>query len=325
MNAMNPMNRMWKILVVDDQPGNLEVMRSILSDTYTMAFAKNGEQALAAAEKHKPDLILLDVMMPGMDGYEVCARLKAAPCLRHIPVIFVTALSESGDEEKGLNAGAVDYVTKPVSAAVVRARVATHIALVDQAAVLDRLGVAGEFKDNETGAHVRRMGRYASTLAERMGWCPTACGAIGSAAPMHDIGKIGIPDCILLKPGALNDAEWAEMRRHPERGAAIIGDQGRGLMQMAARIALSHHEKWDGSGYPRGLKGEAIPIEGRIVAIADVFDALLSRRPYKEAWPLEKATAYLAEQAGRHFDPNIVPIFMEAIPRLIEIRAEFPD
>jgi putative two-component system response regulator len=169
------------------------------------------------------------------------------------------------------------------------------------------------------------MGRYASTLAERMGWCPTACGAIGSAAPMHDIGKIGIPDCILLKPGALDEAEWAEMRRHPERGAAIIGEQGRGLMQMAARIALSHHEKWDGSGYPRGLKGEAIPIEGRIVAIADVFDALLSRRPYKEAWPLEKVTAYLAEQAGRHFDPEIVPIFMEAIPRLIEIRAEFPD
>ncbi len=322
---MNTIYKMWKVLVVDDQPGNLEVMRSILSDIYTLAFAKNGPQALAAAQKHKPDLILLDVMMPGMDGYEVCRRLKADAELRHIPVIFVTALSEVGDEEKGLAVGAVDYVTKPISAAVVRARVATHIALVDQAAVLDRLGVAGEFKDNETGAHVRRMGRFANVLAERIGWNAAACCAIANAAPMHDIGKIGIPDCILLKPGPLDEAEWTVMRRHPERGAAIIGKQGGGLMQMAARIALSHHEKWDGSGYPNNLAGEAIPVEGRIVAIADVFDALLSQRPYKEAWPIEKTTAYLSEQSGRHFDPEIVAIFLGALDRLLEIRVEYPD
>jgi len=319
------MNKMWKVLVVDDQPANLEVMRSILSDTYMLAFAKNGEQALAAAQKHRPDLILLDVMMPGMDGYEVCRRLKDNPDTRHIPVIFVTALSESGDEAKGLDAGAVDYVTKPVSAPVVRARVATHIALVDQATVLERFGIAGEFKDNETGAHVRRMGRYVGILAERLGWPPVACSAIANTAPLHDIGKIGIPDCILLKPGSLDAAEWAVMRKHPERGAAIIGTRGGGLMQMAAKIAISHHEKWDGSGYPFGLSGEAIPIEGRMVAIADVFDALLSHRPYKEPWPIEKVSDYIEEQAGHHFDPDITSVFLGALDKMTEIRTSVPD
>ncbi len=319
------MSKIWKILVIDDQASNLEVLRGILADTYALAFVKSGDKAVEAARRHRPNLILLDVMMPGIDGYEVCRRLKADPEIDHIPVIFVTALGESVDEARGFEAGAVDYVTKPVSAAVVRARIRTHIALVDQATVLDRLGVAGEFKDNETGAHVRRMGRYAAILAGRLGWPPVLCEAIGSTAPMHDIGKIGIPDSILLKPGPLNEVEWAEMRTHPERGAAIIGAKGSSLMQMASRIALTHHEKWDGTGYPMGLAGPDIPVEGRIVALTDVYDALLSRRPYKDPWPLADVVSYIQAQAGRHFDPDLVPLFLESVDAFTEVRRALPD
>ena len=319
------MDKIWKVLVVDDQADNLQVLRGILSDTYRLAFAKNGEQALEAARRHHPDLILLDIMMPGMNGYEVCGRLKADPALEQIPVIFVTAMGETEDETRGFEVGGVDYITKPVSAPIVRARIRTHIALVDQCMVLDRLGIAGEFKDNETGAHVRRMGRYAEILARHLGWSEEACRAIGKAAPMHDIGKIAIPDQILLKPGKLDEEEWAVMRTHPERGGAIIGTNGSALMQMAARIAINHHEKWDGSGYPNGLIGNKIPIEGRIVAIADVYDALMSRRPYKEPWPTEAVTAYLREHSGKHFDPELIPLFLNAGEAFDNVRVALPD
>ncbi len=319
------MDMLWKILVVDDEPNNLEVLRGILGNTYTLAFAKNGVQALDAARRHHPDLILLDVMMPGMDGYEVCLNLKTDPVLRPIPVIFVTAMDEDEDQARGFEVGGIDYITKPVSGAVVRARIRTHIALVDQSAVLDRLGVAGEYRDNETGAHVRRIGRYAEILAGRLGWSPEACRAIGQAAPMHDIGKIAIPDRILLKPGKLDPDEWKIMKTHSEHGAAIMGSRGSALMQMAASIALSHHEKWDGSGYPHGLRGDAIPLVGRIVALADVYDALLSRRPYKEPWPKAQVVAYFREQAGGHFDPALVPLFLDAIEDMERVRAALPD
>jgi putative two-component system response regulator len=319
------MDKIWKILVVDDQSSNLEVLRGILSDTYELAFVKSGDKAVEAARRHRPNLVLLDIMMPGIDGYEVCRRLKADPDLGHIPVIFVTALDDAVDEAKGFQAGAVDYLTKPVSAAVVRARVRTHIALVDQATVLDRLGVAGEFKDNETGAHVRRLGQYAGIMARRLGWADGMCDAIAATAPMHDVGKIGIPDRVLLKPGRLDESEWEEMRTHPERGAAIIGAKGSALMQMATRIALSHHEKWDGSGYPLGLAGQDIPIEGRIVALADVYDALLSRRPYKDPWTPEATLAYIQAQSGRHFDPDLVPVFLEAVDDFTRVRVSLPD
>lgn len=326
MMMTNPvMNKLWKILVVDDQPSNLEVLRGMLADSYALAFAKNGEQALEAARRHHPDLILLDIMMPGMDGYETCRRLKAEKDLAHIPVIFVTALGETEDEAQGFDAGGVDYITKPVSAAVVRARVRTHIAMVDQATVLDRLSLAGEFKDNETGAHVRRIGQYSSILAQRLGWSDIACKAIGNAAPMHDIGKIAIPDHILLKPDKLDEEEWHVMRTHPECGQAIIGVTGSALMRMASRIAFSHHEKWDGSGYPQNLAGADIPIEGRIVAIADVFDALMSRRPYKDPWPLDKVVAYLRDQSGGHFDPALIKVFLDSIDDFSSVRARLPD
>lgn len=319
------MQKMWKVLIVDDQNSNLELLKGLLAETYKLSFAKSGEQALDAARRHNPNLILLDIMMPGMDGYETCRRLKADSQLAHIPVIFVTALGESEDEAKGFAAGAVDYVTKPISAAVVRARIRTHIALVDQATVLDRLGVAGEFKDNETGAHVRRMGHYAQNMAHRLGWGDDYCQAIANTAPMHDIGKIAIPDRILLKPERLDKDEWTVMRSHPECGAQIIGANGSMLMQMAARIALSHHEKWDGSGYPYGLAGADIPIEGRIVAIADVYDALMSRRPYKEAWPQESVLGYIREQSALHFDPDLVRLFLDNADSFLAIRNLWPD
>lgn len=307
------MHKLWKILVVDDEAVNLQVLRDILSDTYALVYAKNGQEALAAARRHRPDLILLDIMMPDMDGYELCRRLKADTELGHIPVIFVSAMGAVDDEARGFEAGAVDYVAKPVSAPLLRARVRTHIALVDQAAILDRLCVAGEYKDQETGDHVRRIGHYSEMLARALGWGDDACRAMGLAAPMHDIGKIGIPDRVLLKPGRLDAEEMALMRTHPERGAAIIGTNGSSLMRLAASIALCHHEKWDGTGYPRGLTGTAIPIEGRIVALADVYDALLSPRPYKRPWSRDEVVDYLEDQAGQHFDPLLVPLFLKAV------------
>lgn len=321
-----PMDKLWKILVVDDEAMNLQVLRDMLSGTYALVYAKNGLQALDTARRHRPDLILLDVMMPDLDGYEVCRRLKADPALRHIPVIFVTAMDAEDDEMKGFEAGAVDYLTKPLSAALVHARIRTHIALVDQVSMLDRLCVAGEYKDQETGNHVRRIGIYAELLARALGWGPDACHAIRQAAPMHDIGKIAIPDRILLKPGKLDAEEMAIMRTHPERGASIIGSNGSALLRLAASIALNHHEKWDGSGYPRGLAGTDIPLEGRIVALADVFDALMSPRPYKRPWALEEVVAHLEAQAGRHFDPDLVPLFLaEVVPQAATRGPDQPD
>ncbi len=319
------MGKLWKILIVDDEPSNLEVLRGILSDAYVLAFARSGEQALESVRRHRPDLVLLDVMMPGIDGYEVCRRLKADRELCHTPVIFVTALNDNVDEARGFDVGAVDYLTKPVSPAVVRARVRNHIALVDQNVVLESLSIAGEFKDNETGAHVRRIGRYSEVVARRLGWADVGCRAIGMTAPLHDVGKIGIPDKIILKPGKLDEEEWALMRTHPERGAAIIGGKSSALMRMAVRISLSHHEKWDGSGYPYGVKGVDIPIESRIVAVADVYDALMSRRPYKPAWTEDAVIAHMAEQSGRHFDPEIISVFMNSIEEFASVRAAFPD
>ncbi|WP_199902743.1 two-component system response regulator [Azospirillum sp. B4] len=319
------MGKLWKILIVDDEPSNLEVLRGILSESYTLAFARSGEQALDSVRRHQPDLILLDVMMPGIDGYEVCRRLKADRDLCHIPVIFVTALNDNMDEARGFDVGAVDYLTKPVSPVVVRARVRNHIAMIDQNVVLESLSIAGEFKDNETGAHVRRMGRYSELLARQLGWSEVGCQAIAITAPLHDVGKIGIPDRVILKPGKLDEAEWALMRTHPERGAAIIGGQRSALMRMAARIAVGHHEKWDGSGYPFGLKGNDIPLESRIVAVADVYDALISPRPYKPAWPAGDVVAHIREQSGRHFDPLIVDTFLTCADEFLAVRAELPD
>lgn len=320
------------LLLVDDEPTNLQVLRNILSDQYRLLFAKDGTRALELARSKQPDLILLDVMMPGMSGYEVCETLKAAPGTSQIPIIFVTAMSEASDEAHGFALGAVDYIAKPVNAATVRARIKTHLSLVrmddlikTRLSVVQRLGRAAEYKDNETGMHVIRMSHSSKLIALAAGLGDNWSDTLLNAAPMHDVGKIGIPDAILQKPGKLDADEWAVMQSHPEIGAEIIGDDGSNLLNMAREVALNHHEKWDGSGYPTGLKGKDIPVSARIVALADVFDALTSERPYKKAWPVEKATDLIREQAGKHFDPELVEAFFLCLPAILETRNRWQD
>ena len=342
---LNALSLRPTILVVDDTPENIDVLDSVLSGSYRVKAALTGERALAiAANLPQPDMILLDVMMPDMDGHEVCRRLKADPKCSHIPVIFVTAMSEERDEAMGLGLGAVDYLVKPISPPIVQARIATHLALHRQnldlerrvrerteelsqtrMEIIRRLGRASEFRDNETGMHIIRMSHYSHLMALRLGVSDSWAELLLNAAPMHDVGKIGVPDYILLKPGKLDAEEWKLMTRHPEIGAEIIGDHSSELLRLSKEIALCHHEKWDGSGYPRGLKGQDIPLSARIVAVADVFDALTSERPYKRAWTVEAAVALLKDQAGSHFDPSLISIFEQILPQVLEIKAQYAE
>lgn len=320
------------LLLVDDEPVNLRVLNTILASDHQLIFAKSGEEAVRLAAQKRPDLILSDVMMPGMTGFELCIALKSNPDTASVPVIFVTALEEEHDEAKGFEVGGVDYITKPVSAPVVRARVNTHLSLVKaeelkltRLEVVQRLGRAAEYKDNETGMHVLRMSHYSKVLAVAYGFSPEQAETLLHAAPMHDIGKIGIPDNILLKPGKLTDEEFAVMKTHPHIGAEILADGDSELLRIAKSVALTHHEKWDGTGYPQGLSGEAIPIEGRIVAVADVFDALTSKRPYKEAWSVEKTLAFMQEQKGIHFEPRLIDLLVENLDEILTIKAYWKD
>lgn len=320
------------ILIVDDEPLNLQVLRQILQQDYQLIFARDGEKALALAQSERPQLILLDIMMPGVTGLETCQRLKQNPSTQTIPVIFVTALAEDNNETDGFAVGCVDYITKPVSAPIVLARVKSQLSLVSaetlretRLQIIQRLGRAAEYKDNETGLHVIRMSHYAREIALAAGMGAEDAEEIFNAAPMHDVGKMGIPDAVLQKPGKLTPDEWEIMKTHAQIGAEIIGDDKSTLLQLASRIALYHHEKWDGNGYPHGLIGEAIPLEARIVALADVFDALTSKRPYKEPWSIEDATNYILNEAGKQFDPELVAAFQIALPKIIEIREQLLD
>lgn len=333
------------VLIADDVPENIELLASTLEDEYDIKVASNGEKVLKIVYSDAPpDLLLLDVMMPGLSGHEVCRRIKANPDRRKIPVIFVTAMSTIEDEELGLRIGAVDYITKPISPPVVRARVRTHLALYDQSRELERmvhqrtrelllsrqqiirrLGRAAEFKDNETGNHVIRMAHYSRIIAAAVGMGEAGQDVLLQTAPMHDIGKIGIPDNILLKPGPLTAAEWVLMKQHPLMGAEIVGIHEDELLKTARTIALTHHERWDGGGYPYGLVGEEIPLVGRIVAVADVFDALVSVRPYKAAVPVDKAMNYLFSQAGQHFDPKLIQAFEKVLPEILSVKDAFAD
>ena len=337
-----PFMQKQTVLVVDDVPQNLDVLCEVLQDDYRLKVALNGAEALAVARSaDPPNLVLMDIMMPVMDGYEACKKMKEDLRTRHIPVVFVTARGEERDETYGFQVGAVDYITKPINPAVVKARVKTHLSLHNQNAVLEkkvaqrthdlnatrleiihRLGIAAEYKDNETGMHILRMSRFCNVIALGMGMNETEATLLLNAAPMHDVGKIGIPDSILNKPGKLTPEEWKTMMTHTTIGSEIIGDHDYDLMVVAKQIALTHHEKWDGSGYPKGLSGENIPIEGRISAIADVFDALTSRRPYKEAWPVEQAREHILKERGKHFDPTVVDVFDASWDVLLKIRDE---
>lgn len=320
------------LLLVDDEPTNLRVLRTVLQEQYRLLFAKSGEEALQLLEKEQADLILLDVMMPGLTGFDVCARLKANPLTCAIPVIFVTALKDEMDETKGFEVGAVDYITKPISPAVVRARVKTHLSLVQaqelkqtRLQVIQRLGRAAEYKDNETGLHVMRMSHYAQVIALAYGFSEQKAEDLLHAAPMHDIGKIGIADSILLKPGKLTTEEYQEMQKHPLIGAEIIGDCESDLLKMAKAVALYHHEKWDGTGYPFGLSGEQIPVEARIVALSDVFDALTSARPYKQAWSIEQTLQHIRAQKGQHFEPLLVDLLEQNLQQILAIKQRWAE
>lgn len=341
---MRSMKDTATILVVDDAPENIDVLVDVLKPHYQIKVARDGKMALKIADIHpRPDLILLDVMMPGIDGFETCRQLKSAISTRDIPVIFITAKISVDDEAKGLSLGAVDYITKPFSPAVVNQRVKTHLALSDQKrelyrqvkrqtqelistryAIIQKLGRAAEFKDNETGSHVQRMSKYAYILAIASGMDEYTADTLMSAAPMHDIGKIGIPDHILKKNNRLDDDEWKIMQEHATVGGEILDEEMPSrLMEMAKAIAITHHEKWDGSGYPNGLRKKEIPLEGRIVAIADVFDALTSERPYKKAWSVDDAIKLIKQESGHHFDPELVSHFIANLDKVLVIKEQF--
>jgi len=333
------------ILIADDAPTNLMTLMECLKKDYAVIAARTGEQALKlAAGAPVPDLILLDIMMPGMDGYRTLELLKANPNTSAIPVIFITALTDETDQSRGLTLGAVDYITKPFNSDIVKLRIANQLELkrdrddlerlvrertrelVDtRLEVVNRLGRAAEYRDNETGLHIIRMSNYAKLIAHASGLSDSEIELVLHASPMHDIGKIGVPDTILLKPGPLDPAEWERMKDHCRIGADILGGQDSALMRMAADAALSHHERWDGSGYPNRLKADEIPFIGRVVAVADVFDALTSRRPYKSAWELDAAFSYIESEAGRHFDPAMARAFIGLRDQILEIHHRYAE
>jgi putative two-component system response regulator len=333
------------VLVADDSPQNIELLSRVLGQAYRIKVATSGEKALKLVYSDEPpDLILLDIMMPDLSGHEVCRRIKTNPDRRSIPIIFVTAMSTVEDESLGLSLGAVDYITKPISPPLVQARVRTHLALYDQSRELERmvaqrtaelvatrqqlirrLGRAGEFKDNETGNHVIRMAHLCRIIGVQAGLGPAALQLLFQAAALHDVGKIGVPDQILLKPGPLNDAEWALMRQHPQIGADIIGQHDNELLSMARTIALTHHERFDGTGYPMGLKGDQIPLVGRIVALADVFDALMSQRPYKAAFSAARSLEVMMGERGKHFDPVLLDCFLARQHEILQVMSQYAD
>ncbi len=343
-----------RILIVDDVPANIQVLVSVLKeDGYQISVATSGRQALELVGKVRPDLLLLDIMMPEMDGYEVCSRLKAEEATRHIPVLFITALADAEDEAKGLALGAVDYITKPIHPELVRARVRNHLELkqyqnqleetvslrtrelqLTQAVMIESLATLAEYRDPETGGHIKRTQNYVKVLATKLKDHPRFSGELDDAtiemlyqsAPLHDIGKVGVRDVVLLKNGKLSDDEFSIMKKHTEFGneALRITEQKLGkstFLHHAREFAYTHQEKWDGSGYPRGLKGDEIPVSGRLMAVADVYDALISKRIYKPPMPHEKAVQIIAEGKGSHFDPDVVDAFLalEAVFRNIAL------
>ena len=356
------------LLVVDDTPANLNLLAGLLNPDYRVKLATHGSRALDLAAKEPPDLILLDVMMPEMDGYEVCRRLKADARTAEIPVIFITAMSQPEDEARGFECGAADFIHKPISPPIVTARVRTHLqakaardamarrniglemALQAHADQVDRLRDAtlfvmvslAEFRDADTGNHVKRTQEYVRELALQLrrqpGEDPDAAqlddstiDLLARSAPLHDIGKVAIPDDILLKPGKLDEAAFEVMKTHTVRGWEILhratlrmgGDSG--FLAYAMQIARHHHERWDGTGYPDRLAGRAIPLAARLMAVADVYDALISRRPYKEPQPHAEAMGRLLAGSGTHFDPQVVEAARACEPRFIEIARDWRD
>jgi putative two-component system response regulator len=354
------------VLAVDDTPANLNLLSQLLGKQYRVQLAVSGAKALELAAKRPPDIIVLDVMMPEMDGYAVCRRLKADPRTRDVPVIFLTALNGTDDETRGFEAGGADFVAKPFTPATLLARVETHLqlkawhdAMRDRNAWLqgelqarlqevDKLRettlfvmvALAEFRDADTGNHIKRTQEYVRVLAQWVrdqglapaGFDDAHIDALAKAAPLHDIGKVAIPDGVLLKPGPLTAEEWVVMKTHTTQGADLLkraadklGPDAGPLLHFGMEIARSHHEKWDGSGYPDGLVAEAIPLSARLMAVADVYDALISRRPYKEPMTHDASLAWIEAHGEGHFDPALVKGLRIVQPQLVAIAEQWHD
>jgi len=342
-----------RILIVDDEPANVRLLEAMLRiGGYQNLTSLTDSREVEPLYKDRTfDIVLLDINMPHLDGFQVMERLRSIHARDYPPVLVLTAQPDAATRLKALQAGARDFVTKPFLREEVMTRIRNllevrmlHNRLSDQNAWLEervrerthelnetrleiirRLGRAAEYRDNETGLHIIRMSKYAQLIGLALGFSTAEGDMLLSASPMHDIGKIGIPDRILLKPGKLDPDEWAIMKTHASIGAEILSGHHSEILEMARTIAINHHEKWDGSGYPNGTRGDEIPLVGRIVALSDVFDALTSERPYKKAWPVREAVAYVTEQSGKHFDPDLVKVFHAEMPQLLEIRHRYPE
>lgn len=347
-----------KILVVDDTSENIDIVVETLGSRYDLITAKDGKNALRLALSEQPDLILLDIVMPGVNGYDVCKALKSDMKTAYIPIIFLTSMSNSESKKIGFDMGAVDYIVKPFEIEELKARVSNHIlvkkaqeTLVKQKELLElkveertfelkeamkkmefssleailRLSRAAEYRDDDTGNHVFRVGLYSAEIGKYLNIGDKNVKKLMLSAPMHDVGKIGIPDSILQKPGKLTDEEWVIMKSHSVMGAKILEGSSSDIINLAEILAQGHHEKWNGKGYPEGKKGEEIPLYCRIVAIADVFDALTTERPYKKAFTIEKSFQIISEENGAHFDPSIVNAFFAITDRILEIREKYSD
>jgi putative two-component system response regulator len=342
-----------RILVVDDEPTNLKLLDKLLTSQgyQQLVLLQDPRQVCQRYLEMRPDLILLDINMPHLDGFQVMAQLQALNDPLLPPIVILTAQHSQDNLLKALAAGARDFVGKPFDRTELLMRVRNmldaqlaHRMVHDQKAVLEemvrdrtealkqtrlqvvhRLGRAAEYRDNETGLHTIRMSQTSTLIAASLGWGSDDCELLLHASPMHDVGKIGIPDAILLKSGPLEPGEWEIMKSHSAIGAHILADGDSDLLRMAGVIALNHHEKWDGSGYPNGLAQYAIPQAGRIVAIADVFDALMSSRPYKKPWAVDAAVAFVSENSGKQFDPEVVMHFLKCLPGIIAIRERYRE
>jgi putative two-component system response regulator len=363
-----------RILIVDDEPPNRLILEDLLAEHYSVHALSNGRQALdyLVAAAGQVDLILLDVLMPEMDGFEACRRIKAEPGLQDIPVLFLTSLDSVADEEHGLSLGAADFIHKPFSRSIVLARIRNHLELARarrrlcdrnvelehlvaertrevlhekeqviavQDVIITALCALAEIRDNETGNHIRRTQKYIQSLAIRLRNHPRFRAELSEntiqllfkSAPLHDIGKVGIPDAILLKPGQLTADEWIMMKRHTEYGRDAIsqaeGDIGEStnFLRYARDIAYGHHEKWDGSGYPQGLSGDVIPLSARLMAVADVYDALISARVYKPAYSHDQAVSIIIDGRGTHFDPDIADALLEVEGEFHAIAMSYRD
>jgi putative two-component system response regulator len=335
-----------KILIVDDVSINRKILNAKLSKNYKIIQAENGHEAINIAfSENKPDLILLDVLMPGMSGYEVCKILKNNKETKDIPIIFLTTLDEKDEETMGLSLGAVDYIKKPIVNEILQARVRNHLELKEyrnnleqiierkttelkeaQLGIVFRLATFTEYRDEDTGEHVKRISYYCEQVAKMF----TEISAeraemIKYASTLHDVGKVAIPDSILNKPGRLNKDEIDIIKTHTTIGWKMLHDDPSEILQLGASIALNHHERWDGNGYPNGLSKENIPLEGRIVAVCDVFDALTTARPYKNAWSVEKAIEEIIHQKEKIFDPKVVDVFVRILDDIVKIKNKFSD